>query len=102
MNRHEISHTDGVPRGSLSRAERLAYIDAVKCLQAKPSKYPEGAAPGAKSRYDDFVVVHINQTLEIHYTANFLSWHRYFTWAYETALRDECGYTGAQPVSLSV
>lgn len=27
----------------------------------------------------------------------FLSWHRYYTWAYETALRDECGYTGYQP-----
>lgn len=23
--------------------------------------------------------------------------HRYFIWAYETALRDECGYTGYQP-----
>jgi len=31
--------------------------------------------------------------------ASFLSWHRYFTWAYENALRTECGYTGAQPVS---
>jgi tyrosinase len=86
-----------LPRGSLSKRERLAYINAVKCLQSKPSKYPSGEAPGAKSRYDDFVVVHIKQTLEIHYTANFLSWHRWFTWAYETALREECGYTGAQP-----
>lgn len=25
--------------------------------------------------------------------------HRYFIWAYETALRDECGYTSYQPVS---
>ena len=25
--------------------------------------------------------------------------HRYFLWAYETALRNECGYTGYQPVS---
>jgi tyrosinase len=28
---------------------------------------------------------------------NFLTWHRYFTWAYEQALRNECGYTGYQP-----
>lgn len=27
----------------------------------------------------------------------FLSWHRGFIWQFETALRDECGYTGAQP-----
>lgn len=26
-----------------------------------------------------------------------LPWHRYFVWQYETALRDECGYTGTQP-----
>jgi hypothetical protein len=31
--------------------------------------------------------------------ANFLSWHRYFVWTYETALREECGYKGYQPVS---
>ena len=28
---------------------------------------------------------------------SFLTWHRYFTWAYEQALRNECGYKGAQP-----
>lgn len=26
-----------------------------------------------------------------------MSWHRYFTWSYEQALRNECGYTGVQP-----
>lgn len=26
-----------------------------------------------------------------------MTWHRYFTHAYETALRDECGYEGYQP-----
>lgn len=30
---------------------------------------------------------------------NFASWHRYYTWAFEEALRNECGYKGAQPVS---
>jgi len=28
---------------------------------------------------------------------NFLSWHRYFTWTWEHALRQECGYEGYQP-----
>jgi hypothetical protein len=50
------------------------------------------------SLQDDFVATHINQTLTIHYTGNFLSWHRYFTWLYEQALQTECGYTGTQPV----
>jgi tyrosinase len=26
-----------------------------------------------------------------------LAWHRYYTWSYEQALRNECGYTGYQP-----
>lgn len=73
----------------------------MKCLQSKPAKTPASVAPGAKTRYDDFVATHINQTLTIHYTGNFLSWHRYYTWVYEEALRNECGYTGTQPVRLT-
>ncbi|KAF2157468.1 tyrosinase [Myriangium duriaei CBS 260.36] len=80
---------------TLSSSQKTAYINAVLCLQSKPSKIQN--APGAKTRYDDFVAVHIQQTLTIHGTGNFLSWHRYFTWAYENALRTECGYTGYQP-----
>ncbi|KAF7182921.1 hypothetical protein CNMCM7691_002665 [Aspergillus felis] len=86
--------------GSLSKWERKEYTDAVNCLASKPSKLAQSDpafAPGARSRYDDFVAVHINQTWFIHATGNFLTWHRYFTWAYEQALRNECGYTGYQP-----
>ena len=81
----------------MSEDQRRSYISAVKCLQSKPSRLGS-LAPGAQSRYDDFIAVHIQQTMEIHYTGNFLSWHRYFTWLYEKALREECGYTGTQPV----
>ena len=38
------------------------------CIQKKPSKLDPAKFPGAKSRYDDFVVVHMNQTLNIHGT----------------------------------
>ncbi|KAK4542845.1 hypothetical protein LTR36_006034 [Oleoguttula mirabilis] len=81
---------------TLSSTEKTAYIDAVLCLQSKDA-ISGSIAPGAKSRYDDFVATHINQTLTIHGTGNFLTWHRYFTWTYEHALRNECGYTGYQP-----
>jgi len=58
---------------SLSDDEKIAYIDAVKCLQDTPSL--SGAeAPGAKSRFDDFVAVHINQTLLIHATVRVSSY----------------------------
>ncbi|ORX97795.1 hypothetical protein BCR34DRAFT_159763 [Clohesyomyces aquaticus] len=83
--------------GTLSAAERKSYISAVKCLSNKSPKTPSAVAPGVKNRYDDFVATHINQTLSIHGTGNFLVWHRYFTWAYEQALRNECGYQGYQP-----
>lgn len=58
----------------------------------KPSITPLDKAPGARSRYDDFVVTHINQTLTIHGTGNFLVWHRNFIWTFEQTLRNECGY----------
>ena len=54
---------------ALSAAQKTAYISAVQCLQSKPSK-SGSLAPGAKSRYDDFVAAHINQTLTIHGTVS--------------------------------
>ncbi|KXH67077.1 hypothetical protein CSAL01_01354 [Colletotrichum salicis] len=83
--------------GTMSRVEKLDYVNAVKCLQSKPARTPTSESPGAKTRFDDFVATHINQTLTIHYTGNFLSWHRYFTWQYEEDLRIVCGYKGTQP-----
>ncbi|KAF4312431.1 putative tyrosinase central domain protein [Botryosphaeria dothidea] len=83
--------------GNLTATEKKEYIAAVQCISTKASITPKEKCPGCVSRYDDFVATHINQTLTIHGTGNFLSWHRYFTWTYEQALRDECGYTGYQP-----
>ncbi|KAK2009287.1 tyrosinase central domain-containing protein [Colletotrichum eremochloae] len=82
---------------SLTLDERRDYISAVQCLASKPPRYSSSVVPGAKSRYDDFVATHIQQTMNIHGTANFLSWQRYYIWAYEKALREECGYKGYQP-----
>ncbi|KAI1870365.1 uncharacterized protein JN550_005293 [Neoarthrinium moseri] len=85
------------PWGSINEAERKAYTDAVLCLQSLPANTPSDLVPGAKTRYDDFVAVHLNKTLTIHWTGNFLSWHRWFIYTYEQALRNECGYKGSQP-----
>ena len=82
-------------------SERKAYISSVQCLMAKPSKVDHTLYPGAKSRFDDFIVVHANYSRSIHGTGNFLTWHRYFTFVYEQALKNECGYKGTQPVSYS-
>jgi tyrosinase len=62
-------------RGSLSNKERKAYTDAVLCLQAKQARYPTSVFPGVRSRFDDFVGTHINQTNFIHYTVCHSSCH---------------------------
>lgn len=80
-----------------SSEQRKSYIDSVLCLQKLPSQTPSDLAPGARSRYDDFVATHINQTQTIHFTGTFLAWHRYYIWNFEQALRNECGYTGDYP-----
>jgi len=38
----------------------------------KPSKLPAGQFPGATNRYEDFVVIHMQQTLNIHSTVRIL------------------------------
>jgi hypothetical protein len=53
---------------TLSKAQRKSYIAAVKCLRTKPSLLASGVAPGSKSLFDDFVAIHLNQTLFIHLT----------------------------------
>lgn len=83
--------------GDISKAERRKYIDAMLCLMNKPSHLNQTEYPGAQTRFDDFVAVHINQTLFTHGTGQFLAWHRYFTWSFERVLREECGYIGTQP-----
>ncbi|KAJ4990324.1 tyrosinase central domain protein [Stagonosporopsis vannaccii] len=82
---------------AFSKAEKKEYIKAVQCLGKLPPKFPKSVCPGCQNRYDDFVATHIRQTFSIHNTGNFLPWHRYFTYAYEKTLRDECDYKGYQP-----
>ncbi|KAK8063627.1 hypothetical protein PG996_008279 [Apiospora saccharicola] len=78
----------------LPKDQRLDYTRAVQCLMSLPANTPSDYAPGAKSRYDDFIVTHINHTLDAHYTGNFMAWHRWFIYTYETALRDYMGGNG--------
>jgi len=81
----------------MPEAQRIEYTTAVLCLQSKPPKSPRDLYPGALSRYDDFVATHETMALELHSTEHLFPAHRLFIWAYEKALREECGYTGYQP-----
>lgn len=60
------SGANPLPRSDLSVAEREEYIDAVLCLQSKPSIAPEGEAPGSLSRFEDFVATHMTQAMMLH------------------------------------
>lgn len=62
-----------------------------------PSKIDPAKAPGARSRYDDFQAAHIINTELVHATGLFFAWHRWFLQLFETALGEECGYSGYQP-----
>lgn len=58
--------------GDLTTDERDDYVKSVKCLMSSPSKLSATQYPGAKTRYDDFVVVHMNMTPSVHSTASFI------------------------------
>ncbi|KAJ3020112.1 hypothetical protein HKX48_001305 [Thoreauomyces humboldtii] len=75
--------------------DQIAYIKAVKCLIASPSK--SHTAAGARTRFDDFIGVHLIQAPFIHFVGHFHAWHRDFVSIYEKTLREECHYRGAQP-----
>ena len=86
-------------REDMSRSERKSFIEAVQCLREKPSAADPDFAKAARTRYDDLTAVHVNLTNFVHGTGSFLTWHRYFVWTFETALREECDYPGYMPVS---
>ena len=88
---------DQLLRGSLPPLARKAFTDAIKCLKTKPSQFSDVEVPGARTLYDDFIAVHINQTLIIHADGVFLSWHRNYIHLFEQTLVNECGYSGTLP-----
>lgn len=82
-------------RSQLEPAERKAFTDAELCLQSKPSRLDPKY--NSRSYYDDFVAVHINQTLQVHTDGIFLPWHREYIHLFEQALMNECGWQGTLP-----
>lgn len=86
---------------TLLPATRKNFTDAVLCLQAMDPQVMTTAEsddyPGVKSRFDEYVATHINYTMNIHDTADFLAWHRAFVHYLEQDLKDLCGYTGVMP-----
>ncbi|KAK4154059.1 hypothetical protein C8A00DRAFT_43113 [Chaetomidium leptoderma] len=83
--------------GRFSTEEKEAFIDAVHCLNSMPGETPRDRAPGARTRYDDFIVAHIEQTPFVHSSGLFLPFHRYFLHLFDQDIREKCGYKGPFP-----
>lgn len=85
----------------MSKVSRKAFTDAITCLQSTRPRYMKAyeAAryPGIKSRFDEYVATHINYTYNIHMTADFFAWHRFFIFQLEQDLHTSCGYNGTLP-----
>ncbi|KAF5854741.1 hypothetical protein ETB97_012384 [Aspergillus alliaceus] len=67
------------------RHERLSLTQDQKVLEGK------------RSLYDDFSYTHASMEHSAHRNAYFLPWHRWFTYLFDTSLRQTCGYSGSTP-----
>ncbi|KAK0617462.1 hypothetical protein B0T14DRAFT_484352 [Immersiella caudata] len=79
---------------TLSNKEKKAYIDAELCLMSKPATL---GLPGATNRFEELQSIHQASGAIIHNVGGFLPYHRYYLYAHEKLLQDECGYKGMQP-----
>ncbi len=92
-------NTNIVNRSDLSEMQRQEYVAAVNCLTKLPPRSNQTKFPGALSRFDDFVAFHMTHAMQLHDNLHLFGAHKYYVWLFEKALREECGYTGYQPVS---
>lgn len=58
----------------MTKSDQLGYIDAILCLMTKPAQ-TANIHTGARSRYDDFQAVHIDQADYIHWCVCKLDFH---------------------------
>jgi len=79
---------------SYPTADRVAFIASIKCLMGKPAS---GKFAPAKNRYEDLVRLHQRSMPDVHGSAVFIIWHRYYLWTFEQVLRKECGFNRAMP-----
>ncbi|KAM7191450.1 tyrosinase [Rhypophila sp. PSN 637] len=79
---------------TLKKKEKKEYIDAELCLMSKPATL---GLPAAANRFEELQSIHQIPAFITHAVGAFLPYHRLHMHAHERALREECGYKGAQP-----
>lgn len=78
---------------TLSRSEKKAFADAIKCVRSKPSRYQTD--PGWNAA-DDWTLLHIRMVKYVHFTAYFTLFHRGFLAIVERDL-NQCGFNQGLP-----
>ncbi|KAJ9475560.1 Tyrosinase [Pseudozyma hubeiensis] len=79
---------------SLTRSEKLSFINAIKCVRSKPSRF-HTTTPGWNAA-DDWTLLHIRMVKYVHFTAYFTLFHRGFTAIVERDL-NLCGFALGLP-----
>lgn len=79
---------------TLTRQEKKAFVEAVKCVRSKPSRF-KTSTPGWNAA-DDWTLLHIRMVKYVHFTAYFLPFHRGFTVLVQRDL-NECGFALGLP-----
>ncbi|KAF4843502.1 Tyrosinase ustQ [Colletotrichum siamense] len=80
---------------SLSNEERLAWVDAEKCLTTHDAVF--GLFDAATTLWDEQQYLHLTMSNYIHGVGQFLPWHRYYVKLHEYLLQTYCNYTGGMP-----
>ncbi|KAF8470981.1 Di-copper centre-containing protein [Russula ochroleuca] len=88
--------------------EKAEWIRAINCLSQKP--HDPALTPSvdpsvslippvntSSSYFDDIVYLHMDLNTRIHWTGQFLPWHRWYVHIFEESLKNKCGYTGVSP-----
>lgn len=80
---------------NMSLEDRKAYQEAITCLMNSPSRNKD--LDPRLTAWDDYGVLHYQQTPYVHNSATFLLWHRHYNWVLEQDMKETCGYTGVFP-----
>jgi tyrosinase len=90
----------------LTVEEKEDWAKSIVCLSQKPGNpnivpqiRPPNIPPPSPnaSAYDDHVYLHMDLNLAIHFSGQFLPWHRWYTFQLEEEMRNKCGYKGSMP-----
>ncbi|KAK4232958.1 tyrosinase-like protein [Achaetomium macrosporum] len=79
---------------NMADADKLSYVQAVKCLMGTP---PLGVWDNATSIWDEVAWVHDQLNERVHGVDTFLPFHRYYLHMLKTLLAEHCSYTGPMP-----